>query len=149
MPLLPLLHNQCLLVTDGDVMQVTGDLWLDGLYLRMRSTVRFPRPQLLLVRGQENATADSTASGASDDRQGGVLWMSYCTVQGEQWNRFGGIMGLQAFGNVHAHGAALPAARSPSIPFSRSVSPYLVDCIMLGCMDFHRHIYGLSQVAVP
>eukprot|EP00892_Ulva_mutabilis_P004976 jgi/Ulvmu1/2850/UM145_0005.1 len=59
-PLLPLLQQQCLLVTDGDVMQVLGDLWLDGLYLRMRST--------------------------GEQRRGGG----------------GGIVGLQALGNVHA-----------------------------------------------
>lgn len=117
-PLLPLLHNQCLLVTDGDVMQVTGDLWLDGLYLRMRSSVRFATPQLLLVRGGDNATA---ASAAAVERRGGVLWMTYCTVQGEQSSRFGGIVGLQAFGNVHTHGAAHP----PRGPFHRGFVPGL------------------------
>lgn len=111
-PLRPLGPQQCLLVTDGDVMQVQGDLWLDGLYLRMRNTVRFPTPQLLLVRGPpggaDNGSAAGRPAGAGGGNGGGggggMLWMSFCTVQGEQWSGSGGITGLQTFGNVHAQG---------------------------------------------
>ena len=39
-PLRDLLPGQCLLLADGNLMWVEGQLWLDGLYVRLTSPPR-------------------------------------------------------------------------------------------------------------
>jgi hypothetical protein len=65
-PLKPLRSGQCLLVTDGDLFNIAaGSIWLDSLYIRLKSTERDAYPSLVNVE------------------ELGLVWMTGVTMQGD------------------------------------------------------------------
>jgi hypothetical protein len=86
--LLSLKAGQCVLLTDGSLMQLEGSLWLDNLYIRYLKTSRGYAEALLVCYGKDCN-----------------LWLTSITLQGAlaQHPHTGGV--LVEGGQLYAEGA--------------------------------------------
>jgi hypothetical protein len=103
-PLLPLLPYQCLLVADAQLLGMDSQLWLDGLYVRYRSTGRL----MVGHRGTSGFWRTAGYYSFIKIHNLGSLWMTAVTLQGDGDGIFDcESCGLLTLGKVYAEGALL------------------------------------------
>eukprot|EP00892_Ulva_mutabilis_P011349 jgi/Ulvmu1/8587/UM045_0030.1 len=114
----PLAEGQCLIVSDGDMLQISqGRLWIDNLYVRVQRTDRNTAPTLLSI-----ATA------------GGQLWLTRSTLQGDgSIETFQGSTGLATgtAGKVYAQGVLFADLGGSESPVFVQSNARFVDCTFM------------------